>query len=246
MSRVADAHPCSTIWPHPQFSRGGAADPRQAGGRTAPTLELEPQPARATRRPSETGLDDLGRPGFRERLDVCATRCNTEAGPRPPPGMTMRVSRSSYGMLKNRLLLEDPISRHPEIEEVADRAADHHLRAARAPARRTCTTCSSADPALRHLPYWESLEPVLPAASAGRGEPDPRRDARREALGRGRTPRCRTSGAMHEMTVDHAHEEIQLLAHRPSRRCSSRRIAPMPTLARLTTSAPTRPRRTRT
>jgi hypothetical protein len=69
----------------------------------------------------------------------------------------------------------------------------------------------SADPGLRSLPYWESLEPVLPEAERpGPGDPDPRR------------ARCQVGldflhaampwfDRMHEMTVDHVHEEIQLL-----------------------------------
>jgi hypothetical protein len=72
----------------------------------------------------------------------------------------------------------------------------------------------AADPALRSLPYWESLEPVLSPAEAAAVEPgaeDPRLARTAQALG--------FIGAampyferMHEMTVDHAHEEIQLLA----------------------------------
>src|SRR5262249_30440199 len=70
----------------------------------------------------------------------------------------------------------------------------------------------AVDPALRALPYWESLEPVLADGERpAPGEPDPR------------IARCEQACAfvdramphfkrMHEMTVDHIHEEIQLLA----------------------------------
>jgi hypothetical protein len=70
----------------------------------------------------------------------------------------------------------------------------------------------SADPGLRHLPYWESLEPVLAASEQpAPGEPDPRlaRTEQAVALVNGAMPYF---VRMHEMTVDHAHEEIQLLA----------------------------------
>jgi hypothetical protein len=70
----------------------------------------------------------------------------------------------------------------------------------------------SADPALRSLPYWESLEPVLaereqPAA----GAPDPRLERTETALSFLNTS-LPYFNRMHEMTVEHTHEEIQLLA----------------------------------
>ena len=72
----------------------------------------------------------------------------------------------------------------------------------------------AADPALRSLPYWESLEPVLPAseqAAVTSGEPDPRL-ARTEVGLAFLDEAAPYFKRMHEMTVDHVHEEIQLLA----------------------------------
>ena len=70
----------------------------------------------------------------------------------------------------------------------------------------------SADPALRSLPYWESLEPVLAAAEQpAPGEPDPRIASAARRGSTSCTRRCRYFDRMHEMTVDHVHEEIQLL-----------------------------------
>ncbi|MBV8462424.1 MAG: sulfotransferase [Acidimicrobiales bacterium] len=70
----------------------------------------------------------------------------------------------------------------------------------------------SADPALRALPYWESLEPVLADREQPEpGQPDPRRARTEQALWF--VNACMPYfERMHEMTVDHAHEEIQLLA----------------------------------
>ena len=70
----------------------------------------------------------------------------------------------------------------------------------------------SADPAMRSLPYWESLEPVLPEAERPRpGDPDPR--PARTAIGLEVLAAAMPYfNRMHEMTVDHVHEEIQLLA----------------------------------
>jgi hypothetical protein len=70
----------------------------------------------------------------------------------------------------------------------------------------------SVDDRLRSLPYWESLEPVLADAERpAAGEPDPRRARTEQALWLvdAAMPHFKR---MHEMTVDHVHEEIQLLA----------------------------------
>ena len=78
------------------------------------------------------------------------------------------------GLLKNRLLIEDLIGRHPEILEeriVAPiiicglpRTGTTHLH-----------NLMSADPALRSLPYWESLEPVLRRRTRSRSPARPTR-----------------------------------------------------------------------
>jgi hypothetical protein len=116
-------------------------------------------------------------------------------------------------LLKNRLLVEDRIARHPEILELPVVAP---IVIAGQP--RTGTThlhnLMAADPALRSLPYWESLEPVLPAAEradVANGTPDPRRARTEQGLVflNEALPYFKR---MHEMTVDHVHEEIQLLA----------------------------------
>jgi hypothetical protein len=68
----------------------------------------------------------------------------------------------------------------------------------------------SADPHLRSLPYWEALEPVLPLEERGL-DPDPRLARTEQALWfiNEAAPHFKR---MHEMTVEHVHEEIQLLA----------------------------------
>ena len=67
----------------------------------------------------------------------------------------------------------------------------------------------SADPQLRSLPYWESLEPVPEVIPPP--DPDPRIE--RAAAATGFTDVAMPYfKAMHEMTPEHVHEEIQLLA----------------------------------
>ena len=115
------------------------------------------------------------------------------------------------GLLKNRLLIEDLLRRHPEILE--ERIAAPIIICG---LPRTGTThlhnLMSADPALRSLPYWESLEPVLAERERpAPGAPDPRLERTAMALSflDAALPYFKR---MHEMTVEHTHEEIQLLA----------------------------------
>jgi Sulfotransferase family len=177
---------------------------REAGSQ----LALDPASLMAAAR-SETGLDDFGAADFGERLDLLC-RAMTEEGGFNNAGI-LQQHTLILGLLKNRLLVEDLIARHPEILEEQITAP---IVICGLP--RTGTThlhnLISADPAMRSLPYWESLEPVLsererPAA----GEPDPRRERTAMALSF-LDVAMPYFNRMHEMTVDHAHEEIQLLA----------------------------------
>ena len=128
-------------------------------------------------------------------------------------------------MLKNRLLVEDFIARHPEA---LDRPVVAPIVVAGLP--RTGTThlhnALSADPALRSLPYWEAVEP-LPAPGEPAGSIEPRVERCSGGLDMSELwiPELKR---MHEMTPWHTHEEIHLLALD----CSTMlfdTLAPMPT-----------------
>jgi hypothetical protein len=172
----------------------------------AAPIQIEPDWLMATA-VEQTGLDDFGDDGFMERLDVFCRALREEAN----LGVVGKVTQGGQLMqfLKNRLLIEDLIKRHPEINDVEITAP---IIICGLP--RTGTThlhnLMSADPELRYLPYWEALEPVL-AESERDADPDPR-------LARTELALWFTNGClpyfkrMHEMTLHHAHEEIQLLA----------------------------------
>ena len=171
-------------------------------------LEPEPMLAQAV---AETGLDDFGDDGFRQPLAVLVQALSTEAG-LSPLGRFM-AHQQLLQLLKNRLLIADVLARHPEIHDVP---IERPIIIAGLP--RTGTThlhnLISADTALRSLPYWESLEPVLPAgerADVDAGGADPRLARTEMALGF-LDVAMPLFKRMHEMTTWHVHEEIQLLA----------------------------------
>jgi len=157
---------------------------------------------------SETGLTDFGPDDFVERLDVYCTALREEAGLSNLGRFNNQ--QSMVKSLKNRLQVEDLVARHPEVLEV-----EIHAPIIICGLPRTGTThlhnLISADPALRSLVYWESLEPVLaPSERPAPGAPDPRM-ARTEMGLQFMHAAMPYFNRMHEMTVDHVHEEIQLL-----------------------------------
>jgi hypothetical protein len=181
---------------------------RAAMAAMAPDVRLEPEPLMA-QAATETGLDDFGADDFRERLDVISTALRTEAGLGPAGVVSAQVQ--VVQLLKNRLLLEDLWRRHPEILDVR---IERPIIICGLP--RTGTThlhnLIASDPSLRSLPYWESVEPVLADGDQpASGERDPR-IARTEAALEVVNTVVPYFKRMHEMTTDHVHEEISLLA----------------------------------
>ncbi len=155
----------------------------------------------------ETGLVDFGPRDYEERLGVLLGAL-LDVDRVTPAGRVVFYSQMLQ-LLKNRLLLTDLLTRHPEIHDI-ELAAPIVIVGL----PRTGTThlhnLLSADPALRSLPYWESLEPIPMPSEAG-VEPDPRRQ-RAEAGVWFLNQAMPLFPLMHEMTTDHVHEEIQLLA----------------------------------
>jgi hypothetical protein len=171
-------------------------------------MRLEPEPLMEAAA-AETQLDDFGPGDFVERLDVLCRAMRDEGGFNGAG--VLQQHTFLLGLLKNRLLIEDLVRRHPEI---LDERIQAPIIICGLP--RTGTThlhnLISADPALRSLPYWESLEPVLDERERpAPGEPDPRLARTETALSFLNTA-LPYFNRMHEMTVEHTHEEIQLLA----------------------------------
>lgn len=170
------------------------------------SLEEDALLARAQKR---TGLRDFGADSFREGLRVLLPALEREADLSPLGRLSSQ--QLVLQLLANRLRIEDLFARHPEIEQ---EQIDRPLIIAGLP--RTGTThlhnLISQHPGLRSLPYWESLEPIpVVGEKPGRDGRDPRivRAERGLELVHRVMP---LFPAMHEMTWDAVHEEIQLLA----------------------------------
>jgi hypothetical protein len=160
---------------------------------------------------AETGLDDFGDDGYLVPLRVLLGAYRDEAGFSAMGRVTIHTQLLQ--LLKNRLLIEDLIARHPEI---LDERVERPIIIAGLP--RTGTThlqnVIAADPNLRSLAYWESIEPVLAPAEAAALEPgsiDPRIE-RSDASLAFLTQALPHFPAMFDIGTHHAHEEINLLA----------------------------------
>ena len=166
---------------------------------------------------ADTGLHDFGPDDYRERLDVFLAALHEIDGMHRPGIVNFFGQLSQW--LKNRLLLTDLVTRHPEIHDIEllppvviaglPRTGTTHLHnllgAARSGGR------LSRPGTFRTLPYWESFEPFPLPAEVG-VEPDPRA-ARMDVAVTVMNTLMPHFALMHEMTTEHVHEEIQLLAN---------------------------------
>jgi hypothetical protein len=155
----------------------------------------------------QTGLDDFGADDFRARLRVWLQSADEDATLGPLGRLA--VFGTAVRWLANRLRLEELLRRHPEILDVPIRAP---IVVAGMPRSGTTHLVNllAADARLRSLPYWESLEPVpIRGEGPGRDGRDPRylRCLAQYEQTAARMPLLK---AMHDMTPEHVHEEIEL------------------------------------
>jgi hypothetical protein len=190
----------------PRFSP--EAEPlRQMMAAMAPDCPLDADVLHA-KAAADTGLDDFGADDYRERLDVYLAALQEIPGLHGAGIVNFHAQLLQW--LKNRLLLTDLLTRHPEIHDIAlappvviaglPRTGTTHLH-----------NLLAAAPTFRTIPYWESNEP-FPLPSEAGIEPDPRRTRMDVAVEFMNIVMPRFP-LMHEMTTDHVHEEIQLLAN---------------------------------
>jgi hypothetical protein len=157
---------------------------------------------------AETGFDDFGADDYRERLDVYLAALQDISSMHAAGVVNHHAQILQW--LKNRLLLTDLLARHPEIHDIEllppvviaglPRTGTTHLH-----------NLLAAPPTFRTMPYWESNEP-FPVPAEAKVEPDPRRTRMDVAIQVMHVVMPHFP-LMHEMTTDHVHEEIQLLAN---------------------------------
>ena len=190
----------------PRFSEG-AQQIRDMMASMAPDCPLDAGVLHA-KASAETGLEDFGADDYRERLDTYLAALQ-EIPTMNPVGIVNHHAQLLQ-WLKNRLLLTDLLVRHPEINDIEllppvviaglPRTGTTHLH-----------NLLAAPTTFRTMPYWESNEPFpLPAESGI--EPDPRW-TRMDVAVQVMNVVMPHFPLMHEMTADHVHEEIQLLAN---------------------------------
>jgi hypothetical protein len=180
---------------------------RQAMASLAPDCPLDSEVLHA-KAIAETGLADFGAGDYRERLDVLLAAIREIDG--LDDAGVVNFHAQLLQMLKNRLLLTDLLARHPEIHDIElqppiviaglPRSGTTHLH-----------NLLSSSRTFRTLPYWESNEPV-PLPHEMSLEPDPRQTRMHNATAVVDLMMPHFA-LMHEMTFDHVHEEIQLLAN---------------------------------
>ncbi|MFC2027049.1 sulfotransferase [Chloroflexota bacterium] len=172
----------------------------------ADDLDFDPDAMRA-KAIAEVELEDFGGEDYVEPFVILAGAVDHSKIISPVGRFMMHAQLMQ--LLKNRLLLADLLTRHPEIHDIEivrpiiicglPRTGTTHLH-----------NLMAADPALRSLPYWESLEPI-PLPAEADVEPDPRLE--RCEMGLEFVNQAMPEfNRMHEMTTWHVHEEIQLLA----------------------------------
>lgn len=168
------------------------------------TLSSEAVLAAAT---AQTGLSNFGSPDFRERLDIWMRSFNADTGLHALGRATVFGEALRYAV--NRLRLEDLTARNPDISSVP---IDRPIIIAGLPRSGTTHLVNvlAADPRLRSMQLWESMEPIpSPDETATWDENDPRFRRTAEMWG-GFETMLPLMPAMHEMAPDHVHEDIDL------------------------------------
>ncbi len=189
---------------HPRLSEA------QQGARDyAETLEIDLSVADILREARQvTGLEDFGPDDFLERLGLLCDEWGSDRELANLGRLSLRNKLLQHAC--SRLLIQDVLTRHPEIHDVQIRAP---IVVAGLPRSGTTHLLNlmAADSRLRALPLWESYEPV---PRPGEAWPDSGVDPRYQ--------RCEDTwqmmkslspllAAMHPMNPDHIHEELELM-----------------------------------
>jgi hypothetical protein len=157
---------------------------------------------------TRTGLSDFGPDDFRERLRRLVDEWNADER----MYALNRMVLFSYAVrhAANRLLIQDVLTRHPEIHE---EKVERPIIVVGLPRSGTTHLLNllGADSRLRSTPLWEVYEPLpIPGEAAGPDGVDPRY-ARCAAVWDAMQKSSPLSAAMHPMDPDHFHEDLELM-----------------------------------
>ncbi len=153
-------------------------------------------------------LDDFGDMEFMSRLTLLCEEWSQDKTINNLGLLGLRGKLVTFA--KNRLLIQDLLTRHPEIHDVKIKAP---IIVAGLPRSGTTHLLNllAADSRLRSLPLWESYEPVpTPGEEAGETGQDPRYE-RCDAQWQAMQQISPLMAAMHPMNPEHIHEELELM-----------------------------------
>lgn len=185
------------------------SDAQQGARDYAETLEIDLSGADILREARElTGLEDFGPGDFRERLELLCGEWDADGELVNLGRLSLRNKLLQHAC--SRLLIQDVLSRHPEIHDVEIRAP---IIVAGLPRSGTTHLLNlmAADSRLRALPLWESYEPVPRPGESPLGSGMDPRYQRCEDTWQMMKSLSPLLAAMHPMNPDHIHEELELM-----------------------------------
>ena len=156
---------------------------------------------------AQTELHDFGAEDFRERLALWLDEVDQD--PERTALGRLSLFHDCVRYASNRLRIHELLGRHPEIHEIQIRRPIIVIGLPRSGTTHLVNLIA-ADPRLRSMPLWECQEPVRdPREKPGRDGLDPRyvRCAKSWERFQANSPLI---AAMHPMSPDHIHEELEL------------------------------------
>jgi len=157
---------------------------------------------------SRTGLGDFGPEDFRERLGLLCSEWDSDRAATPLHRAVLFGYLARYA--SNRLLIQDTLSRHPEIltERIEapvivtglPRSGTTHL-----------VNLLAADARFHSLPLWQSYEPVPLRGEVTLPDGTDPRYARCAAAWEALRTASPLLASMHPMEPEHIHEELELM-----------------------------------
>ena len=183
--------------------------PQRAALEFCETLELEFTEQDILGKARElTGLSDFGADDFRERLGVLVQEWGDDDGLTGVGRLTLHNKLVQHA--SSRLLIQDTLTRHPEILDIEIKAP---IIVAGLPRSGTTHLLNlmAADSRLRSLPLWEAYEPLPRPGEALLPDGTDPRWQRCEESWQAMQANSPLLASMHPMNPDHIHEELELM-----------------------------------